>query len=230
MIEIKNLTKIYLTPKNEKVKALDKVNFSIERGEYLAITGSSGSGKSTLFSMIAGTDVPTSGQVLVDGINLRRLSPGKQTQIRRQKMGVIYQTNSLLPNLTVEENIILPLVLDGHPPEYTAVEEMLELIQLKERRGELASQLSVGENQRAAIGRILLQRPDILLADEPTGNLNVEDTEEVLRLLKRTNETYGQTIMVVTQDPLVAGAASRQLALHSGKLMDLPLTEVQPKK
>lgn len=219
MIETKNLTKIYKMSKDVTVRALDKVNLTVEKGEFLAIMGSSGSGKSTLLHMIAGVDVPTSGSVLIEGTDIHKLSPARQAEFRRRKVGIIYQAYNLIPTLTVEENIILPRLLDRKPPAREQVNELLELLRLKDRRKHLPGQLSGGQQQRTAIGRVLLEKPAVLLADEPTGNLDSENTEEILRLLKEANKVYGQTILVVTHDPLVGSMAGRQVFMRDGSFV-----------
>lgn len=221
MIETKNLTKIYKMSKDVAVRALDKVNLTVEKGEFLAIMGSSGSGKSTLLHMIAGVDVPTSGSVLIEGTDIHKLSPARQAEFRRRKVGIIYQAYNLIPTLTVEENIILPRLLDRKPPAQEHVDELLELLRLKDRRKHLPGQLSGGQQQRTAIGRVLLEKPAVLLADEPTGNLDSENTEEILRLLKEANQVYGQTILVVTHDPLVGSMAGRQVSMRDGSFVPL---------
>lgn len=218
MIETKNLTKIYKMSKDVTVRALDKVNITVEKGEFLAIMGSSGSGKSTLLHMIAGVDIPTSGSVLIEGTDIHKLTPSRQAEFRRRKVGIIYQAYNLIPTLTVEENIILPRLLDRKPPAQEQVDELLELLQLKDRRKHLPGQLSGGQQQRTAIGRVLLEKPAVLLADEPTGNLDSENTEEILRLLKEANQVYGQTILVVTHDPLVGSMAKRQISMRDGSV------------
>ena len=218
MIETKNLTKIYKMSKDVAVRALDKVNLTVEKGEFLAIMGSSGSGKSTLLHMIAGVDVPTSGSVFIEGTDINKLSPARQAEFRRRKVGIIYQAYNLIPTLTVEENIILPRLLDRKPPAQEQVDELLELLQLKDRRKHLPGQLSGGQQQRTAIGRVLLEKPAVLLADEPTGNLDSENTEEILRLLQEANQVYGQTILVVTHDPLVGSVAKRQVSMKDGNV------------
>lgn len=221
MIETKNLTKIYKMSRDVTVRALDKVNLTVEKGEFLAIMGSSGSGKSTLLHMIAGVDVPTSGSVLIEGTDIHKLSPSRQAEFRRRKVGIIYQAYNLIPTLTVEENIILPRLLDRKPPAREQVDELLELLRLKDRRKHLPGQLSGGQQQRTAIGRVLLEKPAVLLADEPTGNLDSENTEEILRLLKEANQVYGQTILVVTHDPLVGSIAGRQVSMRDGSFVPL---------
>ncbi len=217
MIEIKNLKKIYKTG-GAMVKALDGVSLTIRDGEFLAVMGSSGSGKSTLLHMIAGVDMPTSGSVRIDGVDIHRLAPSALAVLRRRNIGVIYQAYNLVPTLTVEENIILPLMLDRRRPEKAQVERLLELLQLGDRRRHLPGQLSGGQQQRTAIGRSLLVRPSILLADEPTGNLDARNTEEILWLLCRVNREFGQTIVLVTHDSQLGEKAKRQIRICDGRV------------
>lgn len=218
MIEIKHLKKIYKTG-GAKVKALDGVDLTIADGEFLAVMGSSGSGKSTLLHMIAGVDTPTSGTVRIDGVDIHRLEPSALAVLRRRSIGVIYQAYNLVPTLTVEENIILPLMLDRKRPEKAQVDRLLELLQLGDRRRHLPGQLSGGQQQRTAIGRALLVRPSILLADEPTGNLDAKNTEEILELLCQANREFGQTIVLVTHDPQVGERAKRQICISDGRVI-----------
>lgn len=219
MIEIKNLKKIYSMGGGVKVRALDGVNLHVETGDFLAVMGSSGSGKSTLLHMIAGVDTPTSGSVIIDGVNIHRLTPSRLALLRRRSIGIIYQSFNLIPTLTVEENIILPLILDRRPPEKEQVDKLLEQLQLKDRRKHLPGQLSGGQQQRTAIGRVLLERPSILLADEPTGNLDSRNTEEVLELLCGANRDFGQTVLLVTHDLQVGQAAKRRIFMQDGRIL-----------
>ena len=218
MIELTKLTKVYKMPGGTKVRALDGVDLSVERGEFVAVMGSSGSGKSTLLHMIGGVDTPTSGKVAIDGENVHKMKPSEQAVFRRRKVGIIYQAYNLIPTLTVEENIILPLLLDRRKPEREDVEKLLELLDLKDRRRHLPGQLSGGQQQRTAIGRILLEKPAVLLADEPTGNLDSTNTMEILNFLEKINEE-GQTILIVTHDAGVGGTAKRKLLMKDGKII-----------
>ena len=218
MIEITGLTKVYKMPGSIKVRALDKVDLSVEKGEFVALMGSSGSGKSTLLHMIGGVDIPTSGKVVIDGENVHKMKPCEQAVFRRRKVGIIYQAYNLIPTLTVEENIILPLLLDRKKPKREDVEKLLELLSLKDRRRHLPGQLSGGQQQRTAIGRILLEKPAVLLADEPTGNLDSANTMEILNFLEKINEE-GQTILMVTHDAGVGGTAKRKLLMKDGKII-----------
>lgn len=218
MIEIRGLTKVYKMPGGMKVKALDGVNLSVERGEFAAVMGSSGSGKSTLLHIIGGVDNPTSGKVEIDGENVHKMNPSEQAAFRRRKVGIIYQAYNLISTLTVEENMILPLLLDKRKPEREEVEKLLELLGLKDRRRHLPGQLSGGQQQRTAIGRILLEKPEVLLADEPTGNLDSANTMEIMNFLGKINES-GQTILLVTHDAGVGEAAKRKLLMKDGKIV-----------
>ena len=211
MIEIRGLTKVYKMPGGMKVKALDGVNLSVERGEFAAVMGSSGSGKSTLLHIIGGVDNPTSGKVEIDGENVHKMKPSEQAAFRRRKVGIIYQAYNLISTLTVEENMILPLLLDKRK---SAREE----VGLKDRRRHLPGQLSGGQQQRTAIGRILLEKPEVLLADEPTGNLDSANTMEIMNFLGKINES-GQTILLVTHDAGVGEAAKRKLLMKDGKIV-----------
>lgn len=217
MVEARNLKKIYKTG-GGRIKALDGIDLTIADGEFLAIMGSSGSGKSTLLHLIAGVDTPTSGSVWIDGVDIHRLKPSELAVLRRRSIGMIYQTYNLVPTLTVEENMILPLMLDRRPIEKEKVDTLLEVLQLKDRRRHLPGQLSGGQQQRTAIGRVLLARPSVLLADEPTGNLDSKNTEEVLALLCQANREFGQTVVLVTHDPKAGGMAKRQICISDGRV------------
>ncbi len=219
MVETRKLKKIYKT-EGGKIKALDGVNLKIADGEFLAIMGSSGSGKSTLLHLIAGVDAPTSGSVWIDGVDIHRLKPSELAVLRRRSIGIIYQAYNLVPTLTVEENIMLPLMLDRKPIEKEKVDSLLELLQLKDRRKHLPGQLSGGQQQRTAIGRVLMARPSVLLADEPTGNLDSRNTEAVLALLCQANKEFGQTVVLVTHDPQAGGMAKRQISISDGRVVE----------
>ena len=219
MIEIKNLSKVYKMHGGIHVNALNKVNLTVGDGEFLAIMGSSGSGKSTLLHMVAAVDIPTSGSVIIEGANIHKLKHSEQAVFRRRKVGIIYQTYNLIPTLTVEENLILPMVLDKRCPPKEDVEKMLELLQLKDRRRHLPGQLSGGQQQRTAIGRVLLEKPSVLLADEPTGNLDSRNSEEIMQLLSQANKIYGQTILLVTHDMAVGKLAKRKVVMSDGKII-----------
>lgn len=218
MIEIIGLTKVYKMPGGVKVRALDGVDLSVERGEFAAVMGSSGSGKSTLLHVIGGVDVPTSGRVEIDGENIHKMKPSEQAAFRRRKVGIIYQAYNLIPTLTVEENIVLPMLLDKRKPMREDVEKVLELLGLQDRRRHLPGQLSGGQQQRTAIGRILMGKPEVLLADEPTGSLDSANTMEIMNFLSKINE-LGQTILLVTHDEGVGGSAKRKLLMKDGKII-----------
>jgi putative ABC transport system ATP-binding protein len=215
MIEIRDLTKVYQTPGGLEVRALNKVNLTVEKGEFLAIMGASGSGKSTLLHMIGCVDTPTSGTVEIDHENIHTMKPSELARFRRRKVGIIYQAYNLIPTLTVEENMILPLLLDKRTPSRETVEKLLELLGLKDRRNHFPGQLSGGQQQRTAIGRILLEKPAVLLADEPTGNLDSKNAAEILNYFRKLNKA-GQTILMVTHDPSIGQAAPRHLVMKDG--------------
>jgi putative ABC transport system ATP-binding protein len=215
MIEIRDLTKVYQTPGGLEVRALNKVNLTVEKGEFLAIMGASGSGKSTLLHMIGCVDTPTSGTVEIDHESIHTMKPSELARFRRRKVGIIYQAYNLIPTLTVEENMILPLLLDKRTPSRETVEKLLELLGLKDRRNHFPGQLSGGQQQRTAIGRILLEKPAVLLADEPTGNLDSKNAAEILNYFRKLNKA-GQTILMVTHDPSIGQAAPRHLVMKDG--------------
>lgn len=218
MLKIQNLTKTYEIG-TSAVTALDHVNLEIGDGEFAAIMGTSGSGKSTLLHMIAGVDIPTSGRVLVNGTDISRIGAAKQAIYRRRNIGMIYQSFNLISTLTVEENLVLPLILDKKERDAGRLEELLRLLRLSDRRKHLPNQLSGGQQQRVAIGRALMARPSLILADEPTGNLDSKNTEEILNLLKAANEEYGQTIVMVSHDEYVSSFAKRRILLKDGKVV-----------
>lgn len=218
MIEIKDLKKIYKMPGGIQVRALNGINLSIRKGEFVAIMGSSGSGKSTLLHMIGGVDTPTSGCIKINNKDIHKLSVSEQALFRRREAGIIYQAFNLIPTLTVEENMVLPMMLDRRIPKKETVDKMLELLQLKDRRRHLPGQLSGGQQQRTAIGRILLSQPAVLLADEPTGNLDSQNTKQVLKILYVANKSLGQTVILVTHDPQVGKIAKRQILMMDGQI------------
>ncbi len=218
MIEITELSKIYRLSKDTEVKALNHVSLSVGDGEFLAIMGPSGSGKTTLLHIIGGVDFPTSGKVVVDHEDVQNLKPSKMAVFRRRKVGIIYQAYNLIPTLTVEENMALPLLLDKRTPKSEEMERILETLDLKDRRRHLPGQLSGGQQQRVAVGRILMEKPSVILADEPTGNLDNANTGEILKVLQKINAA-GQTILVVTHDENVGLAAGRSLRMQDGKIV-----------
>ena len=217
-IHVENLTKIYGTGENEVV-ALNQVSFSIEEGEFVAITGASGSGKSTLLYILAGLDKPTSGEVSVDQINLSSLSDNQLSSFRRKKVGLIYQFYNLIPTLTVEENIVLPVRLDKRELKKDRLENLLKVFHLEKKKYSYPSQLSGGEQQRVAIARSLFMNPMIILADEPTGNLDSKNSKEVIAHLKNTNKKYNRTLIVVTHNMEIANEADRIIELSDGKII-----------
>ena len=217
-VHVKNLTKIYGTGENEVV-ALNQVSFSIEEGEFVAITGASGSGKSTLLYILAGLDKPTSGEVSVDQINLSSLSDNQLSSFRRKKVGLIYQFYNLIPTLTVEENIVLPVRLDKRELKKDRLENLLKVFHLEKKKYSYPSQLSGGEQQRVAIARSLFMNPMIILADEPTGNLDSKNSKEVIAYLKNKNKKYNRTLIVVTHNMEIANEADRIIELSDGKII-----------
>ena len=219
LLEVKNISKTYGSGETA-VKALKNVNFSVPKGEYVAIVGESGSGKSTLLNMIGALDTPTSGKVLIDGKDIFSMNDRKLTIFRRRNIGFIFQAFNLIPELTVEQNIIFPLLLDYQKPDRKYLEELLTVLNLKERRNHLPNQLSGGQQQRVAIGRALITRPSLILADEPTGNLDTKNSSEVITLLKETSKKYEQTIIMITHNRSIAQTADRVLQVSDGNLTD----------
>lgn len=199
ILEVQNLCKTYGKGEAE-VRALDNVSFSVGKGEFIAIVGESGSGKSTLLNVVGALDNPTSGKVLIDGKDIFSMPEKKLTVFRRQNIGFIFQSFNLIPELNVEQNITFPLLLDYQKPDQKYVEELLEILGLKERRKHLPSELSGGQQQRVAIGRALAARPAIIMADEPTGNLDSKNSQEVITLLKSMSAKYRQTILMITHN------------------------------
>ncbi len=203
------------------VQALKNVSFSVPKGEYVAIVGESGSGKSTLLNMIGALDTPTSGRVLIDGKDTFAMKESELTVFRRRNIGFIFQAFNLIPELTVEQNMIFPMLLDYQKPDKKYLEELLSVLNLRERRGHLPSQLSGGQQQRVAIGRALITRPSLILADEPTGNLDSQNSSEVIALLKEASKKYEQTIIMITHNRTIAQTADRVLSVSDGVLTDL---------
>ena len=220
LLEVHNICKTY--GKGETaVNALKGVSFSVPKGEYVAIVGESGSGKSTLLNMLGALDTPTSGKVLIDNKDIFSMNDSNLTVFRRRNIGFIFQAFNLIPELTVEQNMIFPVLLDYQKPNRKHLEELLEVLNLKERRNHLPSQLSGGQQQRVAIGRALITRPSLILADEPTGNLDSQNSSEVIALLKETSKKYEQTIIMITHNRGIAQAADRVLNVSDGVLTDL---------
>lgn len=219
LLEVNNICKTYGSGETA-VKALKNVSFSVPKGEFVAIVGESGSGKSTLLNMIGALDNPTSGKVMIDGKDTFSMDDGKLTVFRRRNIGFIFQAFNLVPELTVEQNIIFPLLLDYQKPDRKYLEELLSVLNLKERRHHLPSQLSGGQQQRVAIGRALITRPALILADEPTGNLDTQNTSEVITLLKEASKKYEQTIVMITHSRSISQTADRILQVSDGTLTD----------
>lgn len=219
LLEVKNVSKTY--GKGEAaVRALKKVSFSVPKGEFVAVVGESGSGKSTLLNMIGALDMPTSGKVFIDGKDIFSMKECNLTVFRRRNIGFIFQSFNLIPELTVEQNMIFPVLLDYQKPNRKYLEELLTVLNLKERRHHLPGQLSGGQQQRVAIGRALITRPALILADEPTGNLDTQNTSEVIALLKEASRKYEQTIVMITHSRSIAQTADRILRVSDGVLTD----------
>ena len=225
LLEVKNLTKTY-GKGSTLVKALDDVSFSVEKGEFVSIVGASGSGKSTLLHILGGVDTPTSGKVYVDGVDVYKLNESNLAIFRRRQVGLIYQFYNLIPILNVTENITLPILLDNKKVDDEYLNELLKTLGIDKRVNHLPHELSGGEQQRVSIGRALMNRPAILLADEPTGNLDSKNSSEIVELLKLSNKKYNQTIIMITHDPNLALVADRIITLSDGKII---LDEVNKK-
>ena len=218
LLEVKNLTKVY-GEKSTLVKALDDVSFNVNEGEFVAIVGSSGSGKSTLLHILGGVDRPTSGSVFVGDVNVFKQKDEDLAVFRRRKVGLIYQFYNLIPILNVRENMTLPILLDGKKPDEKYLNELILLLWLSKRINHLPNELSGGQQQRVSIGRALMSKPDIILADEPTGNLDSKASMEIMNLLKLSNEKYNQTIIMITHDMELAKNAGRIITLEDGKIV-----------
>ena len=219
ILKVENLTKIYGKGESQVV-ALDKVSFSVEKGEFVAIVGASGSGKSTLLHLLGGVDRPTEGKVYIDGKDIFSFDDDKLAIFRRRQVGLIYQFYNLIPVLNVEENITLPLSLDDRKVDEKNLDELIRLLGLEDRRNHLPNELSGGQQQRTSIGRALITHPAIILADEPTGNLDTNSSDEVVGLLKKSNTEYKQTIIMITHNPDIAKCADRILKIEDGKLIE----------
>ena len=218
ILKVENLTKIY-GKDSTKVVALDHVSFSVEKGEFVAIVGASGSGKSTLLHLIGGADRPTSGKVYVNGQDIYKFDDDKLAIFRRRQVGLIYQFYNLIPILNVEENITLPLALDGRTLDKTKLNDMIKLLGLEARKNHLPNELSGGQQQRTSIGRALITNPSIILADEPTGNLDSKSSDEIVALLKKTNKELKQTIIMITHNMEIAACADRIIKIEDGKIV-----------
>lgn len=219
LLEVNNICKTYGTGETA-VNALKNVSFTVSKGEYVTIVGESGSGKSTLLNMIGALDTPTSGKVFIDGRDIFAMNDKKLTVFRRRNIGFIFQAFNLIPELTVEQNIIFPLLLDHQKPNRKYLEELLSVLNLTERRNHLPGQLSGGQRQRVAIGRALITRPALILADEPTGNLDTQNSREVIALLKEASAKYAQTIIMITHNRSIASTSDRVLQVSDGILTD----------
>jgi putative ABC transport system ATP-binding protein len=218
ILKVENLTKIY-GKDSTKVVALDHVSFSVEKGEFVAIVGASGSGKSTLLHLIGGVDRPTSGKVFIDGKDIFNFNDDKLAIFRRRQVGLIYQFYNLIPILNVEENITLPLSLDNREIDKEKLNDMLKLLGLQNRRMHLPNELSGGQQQRTSIGRTLITNPTIILADEPTGNLDSKSSDEIVALLKKSNKELNQTIIMITHNMEIAKVADRIIKIEDGKII-----------
>ena len=219
ILKVENLKRVYGTGAS-KVVALDNVSFTVEKGEFVSIVGASGSGKSTLLHLIGGVDRPTSGKVFINDEDIYKLNNDDLAIFRRRQIGLIYQFYNLIHILNVMENISLPLELDGRKPDKKDLNEMIKLLGLENRQSHLPSQLSGGEQQRVSIGRALITRPSLILADEPTGNLDSKASEEIVSLLKKTNKKYNQTIIMITHNLEIAKMTDRIITIEDGRIVD----------
>ena len=218
ILEVKNLSKIY-GKGDTLVKAVDDVSFTVEQGEFVAIIGPSGSGKSTLLHIIGGVDTPTTGNVIIDGTDITKLKESPLSIFRRRQIGLVYQFYNLIPILTVEENLTLPLLLDGRKPNKEQIDYLVSNLGLGDRLKHLPNQLSGGQQQRVSIGRALANNPALLLADEPTGNLDSENSKEIVALLRKFNKEHNQTVIMITHDERIAQSADRIIAIEDGKIV-----------
>lgn len=218
ILRVENLTKVYGSG-TTKVIALDDVSFSVEKGEFVAIVGASGSGKSTLLHLIGGVDRPTSGKVFIDGKNIYNYDDDKLAIFRRRQVGLIYQFYNLIPILNVVENITLPLDLDNRKPDSGYLNQLIKLLGLENRKDHLPNELSGGQQQRTSIGRALITNPTIILADEPTGNLDSKSSDGIIELLKKSNKEYKQTIIMITHNMEIAKCADRIIQIEDGRIV-----------
>lgn len=219
MLAVQNLKKYY--DKNKVViKALDGVNFEVKNGDFVSIVGASGSGKSTLLNLVGGLDYPTEGKVIIDDVDIYHLKDDERTIFRRRNIGFVFQSYNLLPMLNVYENIILPFGLDGERVDRKYVENILEILEIKDQAHKMPNELSGGQQQRVAIARALVTKPSLILADEPTGNLDSKSSSQVVYLLKKINKEFGNTILMITHDDTVAQAAGRIIRIEDGKLVE----------
>ena len=217
ILEVTNLCKTY-GKGDTMVKALDNVSFSVEKGEFLAIIGPSGSGKSTLLHILGGVDVPTSGSVVINQTDISNLDETALAIFRRRQIGLIYQFYNLIPILTVQENLTLPLLLDGRKPDKKQIDTLVKRLGLENRLDHLPNQLSGGQQQRVSIGRALVNNPALMLADEPTGNLDSENSKEIISLLRQFNKEFNQSVIIITHDEKIANSADRVITIEDGKI------------
>ncbi len=217
ILEVTNLCKTY-GKGDTMVKALDNVSFSVEKGEFLAIIGPSGSGKATLLHILGGVDVPTSGSVVINQTDISNLDETALAIFRRRQIGLIYQFYNLIPILTVQENLTLPLLLDGRKPDKKQIDTLVKRLGLENRLDHLPNQLSGGQQQRVSIGRALVNNPALMLADEPTGNLDSENSKEIISLLRQFNKEFNQTVIIITHDEKIANSADRVITIEDGKI------------
>ena len=217
ILEVTNLCKTY-GKGDTMVKALDNVSFSVEKGEFLAIIGPSGSGKSTLLHILGGVDVPTSGSVVINQTDISNLDETALAIFRRRQIGLIYQFYNLIPILTVQENLTLPLLLDGRKPDKKQIDTLVKRLGLENRLDHLPNQLSGGQQQRVSIGRALVNNPALMLADEPTGNLDSENSKEIISLFRQFNKEFNQTVIIITHDEKIANSADRVITIEDGKI------------
>lgn len=217
ILEVTNLCKTY-GKGDTMVKALDNVSFSVEKGEFVTIIGPSGSGKSTLLHILGGVDVPTSGSVVINQTDISNLDETALAIFRRRQIGLIYQFYNLIPILTVQENLTLPLLLDGRKPDKKQIDTLVKRLGLENRLDHLPNQLSGGQQQRVSIGRALVNNPALMLADEPTGNLDSENSKEIISLLRQFNKEFNQTVIIITHDEKIANSADRVITIEDGKI------------
>ena len=217
LMQIQHLSKVYGQGENQ-VRAVDDISFTVEKGEFLAIIGPSGSGKSTLLHLLGGVDRPTSGKVFVDGQDVYAQNEDQLAIFRRRQVGLIYQFYNLIPVLNVVENMTLPVLMDGRQVNQERLEELLDVLGLRGREKHLPNQLSGGQQQRVSIGRALMNAPAVVLADEPTGNLDSKNSQEIVELLKMSNKKYGQTLVIITHDENIALQAHRVIAIEDGRI------------
>lgn len=218
ILEVKNLVKTYKNGENQ-INAVNDVSFSVEKGDFVAIVGASGSGKSTLLHLLGGVDKPTSGKVIIDGVDIYDMSSDALAIFRRRQIGLIYQFYNLIPILNIEENITLPCKLDGKNVEQDKLDKIIETLGLSKRKKHLPNELSGGEQQRVSIGRAIINNPALVLADEPTGNLDSKASDEIVALLKYQNEVNKQTIIIITHDLEIASIAKRVITISDGKIV-----------